>query len=364
MKKITLFLTVLTIIFASCQDKNAYTIEGNFTENTFDGKTVYLQKIDSMQSESSTLVDSAVVKDGKFKLKGIAEAKPTMGFISVGKLESPEPDSPVGTLILEPGTIKITLGKNSVNTTGTPTNDQFNKVQVQMNDLAKLYQEVNDAGGIQAVENATQRMQSLQADMQKAIFDFTKANMSNKAGEFLFYSSASSMTTEQLKELLLLADSTFLNTSEIKALSQELNRIIPEVGQPYANVQLMDMAGKTVSLSDYVGKSKCVLLDFWASWCGPCIQEMPNLVKTYATYKGKGLEIVGISVDEDKQAWLNAVKAHNMTWVQLADETKAASELYGVNTIPHTILIDANGIIVAKDLRGKDLDEKIAAMLK
>ena len=90
---------------------------------------------------------------------------------------------------------------------------------------------------------------------------------------------------------------------------------------------------------------------------------MPGLIKTYNAYKAKGLEIVGISVDEDRQAWLNAVKTHKMTWIQLADDTKSASELYGVNTIPHTVLLDGNGVIVAKDLRGAALEAKIAEIL-
>lgn len=364
MKKISLFLIILTVIFSACQDKTTYTIEGNFTENTFDGKTVYLQKIDSMQAESSTLIDSVVVKDSKFVFKGTADAKPIMGFISVGRLESPAPDSPVGTLILEPGTIKISLGKNTVSTTGTPANDEFNKVQLVMNNLAALYQEVNDAGGLQGVPDAQTRMQKYQEDMQKATFEFTKANMSNKAGEFMFYSSASGFTRDQLKELLPLADSTFRNTPEMKALASELGKVIPEVGQPFLDVQLADANGKAVSLSDFVQKNKCVLIDFWASWCGPCIQEMPNLVKTYAANKAKGFEIIGISVDDDKQAWLNAVKTNNMSWIQLIDGSKAASELYAVNSIPHTILLDANGIIVAKDLRGQQLEDKIVELLK
>lgn len=363
MKKITLILTILTVILASCQDKNAYTIEGNFTENTFDGKMIYLQKIDSMRAESSSVIDSVILKDGKFKFKGTTDGNPIMGFISVGKLESPEADSPVGTLILEPGAIKITLEKNAVTTSGTPRNDEFNKVQTAMNKMAALYKEVNDAGGVQGVPDANSRMQTLQEEMQKANFEFTKANMGNKAGEFLFYSSASMFTMEQLRELLPLADSTFRNTPEMKALEKELNRIVPEVGQPFADVQLVDMTGKAVALSEYAGKSKCVLIDFWASWCGPCIQEMPNLVKTYNAYKAKGLEIVGVSVDEDRQAWLNAVKTHNMTWIQLGDDTKSASELYGVNTIPHTVLLAQDGIIIAKDLRGLALEAKIAEVL-
>ena len=250
------------------------------------------------------------------------------------------------------------------------TNEEFNKVHVVMNKMADLYKEVNDAGGVQAVPldaqgmDAPTRMQKLQEEMQKASFEFTKANMTNKAGEFLFYSSASSFTMDQLKELVALADSTFRNKPEIQALEKELNKVVPEVGKAFADVHLVDADGKPVALSSYVGKNKCVLLDFWASWCPPCIKEMPTLKKTYETYKSKGLEIVGISVDDDKQAWLNAVKNNKMDWVQLADDNKIASETYVVSSIPHTVLLDQNGVIVAKGLRGKELDDKIAEILK
>ncbi|MDU1891532.1 MAG: TlpA disulfide reductase family protein [Dysgonomonas sp.] len=369
MKKITFFLVVLAIALASCQ-KNGYTVEGTFSDNTFDGKVVFLQKIDSLAAEKPTIIDSATVKGNKFTFKGVAEDKPIMGFLSVGRLEQAEQNSPVATFILEEGTINVTFKDVAVAVGGTQRNDDFNKTLVIMNQLADLYKAVSDAGGVEGMpldsagQDVPTRVMKLQEDMKKASLEFMKGNMDNKAGEFLFYNSASSLSREELSELIALGDSTFRNTPNIKMLEAELNRVIPAVGQQYSDVKLVDKDGNSVDLSVYVGESKCLLVDFWASWCGPCIQEMPNLIKAYNTYKSKGLQIVGISVDDDKAAWLDAVNKHKMTWIQLADASRMASETYGVNTIPHTILIDQNGTIVAKDLRGKELDDKIAEMLK
>lgn len=361
MKKITLLLLILAATFASCKDKGAYTIEGNFTDNALDGKMVYLQKIDSLQSESLSVIDSTTIKDGKFSLKGIAET-PAMGFISVGKFENAEPDTPVGTLILEEGTIKISFDNTNISLAGTPKNEEFNKIHAVMNKLTDMISKINpqDANN----PEVGKKVNDLQEELQVATFNFAKANIDNKAGEFLFYSSAKTFTKDQLKELIAASDTTFRNRPEIQELLKQLDRVIPEVGNPYTDVQLVNQDGVPASLSDYVGKNKLVLVDFWASWCQPCIQEMPNLVKTYNQYKSKGLEIVGISVDDDKAKWINAIKTYNMSWVQLADASTMASQMYEVTSIPHTVLIDQNGIVVAKNLRGKALDDKIAEILK
>jgi len=371
MKKITFILTVLTMILVSCQNKNAYTIEGTFEGNTFDGKTVFLQKIDSLQAEAPTVVDSIAIKNGKFSFKGSTDNDIVLGFISVGKLGQLEDNSPVATIILEPGTIKLTLKDGGdVNIGGTPRNDEYNKVLTVMNSMAALYKEVSDAGGVEALpldaegNDAEARMMKLQKERQESSFNFAKANMTNKAGQFIFYTTGDAFTREQLSELVEAADSTFRNMPEILALQEELNRVMPEVGLPFVDVQVVNANGLPVALSAYAGQHKCVVIDFWASWCGPCIEEMPNLKRIYSTYKSKGLEIVGISVDDDKTAWLNAVKKYNMDWVQLADDKQLAGELYGIATIPHTIVLDQNGIIVAKDLRGKELEDKIAEILK
>lgn len=126
---------------------------------------------------------------------------------------------------------------------------------------------------------------------------------------------------------------------------------------------LDDMKGNKVNLMKVVSESKITILDFWASWCQPCMNEMPNLVNIYDNYSDDGLQIVGVSLDNDKNSWQNAVEAMGMKWVQVSDLKgweSAAAQLYQVDAIPHTIILDNEGHILAKDLRGHELEEFIS----
>jgi thiol-disulfide isomerase/thioredoxin len=130
---------------------------------------------------------------------------------------------------------------------------------------------------------------------------------------------------------------------------------------------MADMEGNMHKLSEYVGQGKIVLIDFWASWCPPCRKEMPALVELYKKYNKKGFEIVGVSLDKDKDAWVEGVKNMHMEWKQLSDlkfwESEGAA-LYGVNSIPHTVLVDKDGTILAKNLHGEELNTKLAELIK
>ncbi len=177
----------------------------------------------------------------------------------------------------------------------------------------------------------------------------------------------SGFTYDQLKEVLD-PTSGYYKEESLKAAKEHLASLeLRRPGLMYTDLVMKDMNDKEIKLSQYAGKGNYVFVDFWASWCGPCRAEMPNVVEAYNKYHAKGLEIVGVSFDQKKDAWTAMVKKLGMEWPQMSDLKGwqcAAGKIYGIRSIPSNILLDPQGKIVASDLRGEDLQQKLAEIYK
>ena len=180
--------------------------------------------------------------------------------------------------------------------------------------------------------------------------------------------AAGLLLTTSCKQKVKVTDSK----QKIKVFDSETNEEIDLAAATGINSKFVDLGlpgpqGQTVWVSDYVGKNKLVLIDFWASWCGPCIRELPYVVKAYERYHDKGLEIVGVSLDKDKASWVQAIEMTGQKWPQMSDlqgwNSKGA-QLYGIQSIPANVLINEQGEIIARDLRGEDLINTLAKQLQ
>lgn len=156
------------------------------------------------------------------------------------------------------------------------------------------------------------------------------------------------------------------NNTQAKELLAQLPQPQPEVGDMAPDIVLKDSTGKDLKLSSLRGK--VVLIDFWASWCGPCRQENPNVVRTYEQYKDKGFTIFSVSLDQDRGRWINAIAKDKLSWPSHVSDLKgwqsAGAQLYRVNSIPATFLIDKDGKIIAKNLRGGKLESELQKLIK
>ena len=274
---------------------------------------------------------------------------------------------------LENGKINVALTKDNDSATGTANNDAYQIVRAQINDISKkmnaIYQSMGDSSLSDEQKEAKQKEGAqLEEGYDKVIKEGVQKNITNPVGVFLFKQTFYNNSTEENAALLEQIPANFQNDETIvKVKEQTEKQKKTAVGTKFIDFEMQTPEGKTVKLSDYVGKGKVVLVDFWASWCGPCRREMPNLVEAYAQYKNKGFEIVGISLDSKADAWAKGVKDLNITWTQLSDLQgwkNSGAQLYGVNSIPHTVLVDKDGTIIAKNLHGEEIDAKLQEILK
>ncbi len=233
------------------------------------------------------------------------------------------------------------------------------------NEYRSLYQQQSQqptAEGQARMEQLEAQLEALERKQVELTLRIAREQHDTQLAVPYIKNAAYSLSFEQLTAVL---DSTaaYYNSPElasVKRIYEGMKKRQP--GMMFHDLEMQDMAGNTVRLSQWAGKGHYVMVDFWASWCGPCRQEMPNVVANYEKYHQKGFEVVGVSFDQKKDAWVNAVQQMGMRWPQMSDLKGwkcAASEAYGIFSIPGSVLLDPQGKIVTANLRGKALGQKL-----
>lgn len=360
MKKTILAIACMgsvNMLFAQAQ----FTVNGD-TGNQIEGQTVYLIKTDI----GNDPVDSTVVKNGKFTFTGTADKQST-GYVKSG--------SAGVNFIIEPGNINLSLANCHVD--GTAANDKLNAYReiaiplnqqvIQMYNEAKSYTP-KDSIALKALEKKfKQTYNQLVEATRKYVFD----NLDNVGPAIVLPSYTRSFTNEEMKMMSEKACPALrANQDFISIVNDRLGIVKQQTqeGKKFTDFKMQDLNGKETALSDYAGKGKYILVDFWASWCAPCRKGMPALKKLYKTYQNKAFDIVGVSFDSDKAAWKKAVKDLELPWPQISDlkgaPSSIAASLYGINAIPYTILIAPDGTIIAINAGSTKLNAILSENLK
>lgn len=372
MKKM-LVLATSALMLVACSEKPGYEITGTVNNPALEGKCVYMYPYGDAEAAP---IDSAVVTNGSFVFKGTQDSA-VLRTLKFSEEVVPRSYGPAGesgiftaTFVLSNGKLQATLDSLS-DVTGTPDNDAVAAFRKEIRSM-RAEQETLVAA-LKSEDEAAKREAEQKYDaIDRAIVDKAEAfigeNINNALSGVVFYSFRYELPEDAQNQLVAKAGDVFKSVPGISQIMERLENLkTVAVGKKFTDFPMKDVNGKDRKLSDYVGKGKVVLIDFWASWCPPCRREMPNLVEVYKQYKAKGFEIVGVSLDSKQEAWEKGIKDLNITWPQLSDLQgwkNSGAALYYVNSIPHTILVDKDGTIVAKNLHGEDIEAKVAELLK
>ncbi|MDE6050131.1 MAG: AhpC/TSA family protein [Paramuribaculum sp.] len=336
----SLFLA-LTASCATAQKSGNYSLTVNLSPDE-DGMFVCLTDFDS-----GNKIDSALVADGVAKFNGNVDAPYYARLIIDGNR--------IGDLIIEPTQIEWTPESRTLKSEGQ-LQGKMQEMSAKLGDLTKQFRSLPDDSTSEATRKAI-------IDRYNTIVDSTMvANIDNPIGYMLFLDKASQMELGELDALLAKYPKMQSSVRVQRSRQHLLVKQETSVGKKYKDFAITN-DGVTQRLSDYVGPDHYTLVDFWASWCGPCIRETKVIKELYDKYNGKGLEFLGVAVWDEPQNTRKAIEQHQLPWNMIINAQTIPTDLYGISGIPCIILIAPDGTIVSRDKQDADLVADVEAAM-
>jgi peroxiredoxin len=368
-----LFLVSLSVLFLNVfsqqkQKTFSFKIDGNVRNYT--GKKVYVHH----KWDEKDYTDSTQVVNGKFSFN-LKSVDPNMYWFTTTNNINAQPNF---IFFADASPVKVTLIGDSIYNSileGGQTQKDYLEYRAMITNFVAEQQKMQNDYNTAAQTNDLNTMNAIRSEYGNlntkfiaGLKNFVKTHSKSAVSGFIIYNDMNNQNIpyEDVLEALSYVDKSIENTKFIKLASKRVETVKGTlVGYTANNFSQNSPDGKPIKLSDY--KGKYVLVDFWASWCGPCRQENPNVVAAYNKYKNKGFTILGVSFDSNKDKWLEAIQRDNLTWDHVSDLKGWGNEvgkIYSISSIPQNILVDKDGKIVAKNLRGQALEEKLAEILK
>lgn len=382
MKKLALFASLSILLFSCSKVKNGEFLITGKAKGIENGKVVILQTLDESGMQTITL-DSVKVQNEQFEFKGKI-AEPAIYSVMF------QSQNAAIALIAEHGEINIEVYKDSIpssKVSGTYNNDEFYKFNINLKKEQKIIQkeiEGFQAKNKTAIETAqkvndtvvlnkmTKEFKAIQKKYPAFFVNYAENNPKSFISVYIIDGMFRSpdVDVKKVEKMYNNLEEDIKNTKPGKKVKEAIAKLKGSgtsdvsVGKKAPNFSAKSPEGKTVSLNENLGK--VTIIDFWASWCGPCRKENPNVVALYNEMHSKGLNIVGVSLDKDLGKWKEAIAKDQITWIQMSnlqEWNEPIAKMYKVEQIPTTFLLDANGVIVAKDLRGDELKAKVMELL-
>ncbi len=369
MRKI-LFIGIVAVL-ASCEDEAGYSISGTI-ENANDGQKIYLSELNENNNQTTT-IDTLEIKDGKFSASLPEKQNPTLSFLTVegarGNVLYIADNNPIEFELYKDSLFssKVTGGADNVLLYSYFTDArQANETQSQNRSAMIAAFRENDSVEVTRLQQKQEELsQQHMENLKSLVEEYPESLVSAMILQEI--ASSKMVPSSELEELFNSLSSEVKNSSLGKMVNETISQMSKvEIGSKAPAFTAPTPDGELLALADVLGK--VTLVDFWASWCKPCRDENPNIVKVYEKYHDKGLNIVGVSLDRpgQKDKWKQAIADDNLQWNHVSNlmfwQDPVAVE-YGIRAIPAAFLLDENGVIIAKDLRGEDLENKVAELL-